>query len=168
MTPKVYCDMDGVVADFDRGWEEFTNTKISGWVTITDADWARLKKQWPTFWMDLEPMPFAEELWDALRPYTPDILTAVPDAWKSAGIGKTTWAREVLGGVGKVHAVRREDKRNFAKQRDGTPNILIDDMEKNIKEWNAAGGLGIRYIPSASMVQRVIRFIESHLERHGA
>jgi len=167
--PKVFCDMDGVLADFDRGWEEFTGKKVIGWVTITDSDWARCKQQWPTFWMDLELMPHALELWNALSPFDPDLLTAVPDSWKSAGIGKITWAGELLNmNRGQVHAVAREDKRKYAKQRDGTPNVLIDDLDKNVKEWNAAGGFGIQYIPSGSMVQRVIRSIESHMERYGA
>ena len=166
--PKLYVDMDGVLCDFNYGWKEFTGKSITNWVTINDDDWGYLKKQWPTFWMDLELMPYAEQLWDALSAYSPDLLTAVPDSWKSAGIGKTSWARENLSGRPEVLAVSREDKRKYAKQKDGTPNVLIDDMEKNIREWNAAGGLGIRYISGKTAVGEVIRTIEAHMERHGA
>ena len=28
---------------------------------------------------------------------------------------------------------------------DGTPNALIDDYMKNIKEWEAKGGIGIHH-----------------------
>jgi len=61
-----------------------------------------------------------------------------------------------------VHTVQRHEKKNYAKQQDGTPNILIDDMDRNVREWVAAGGLSIKYIPGAGMLDRVIRFIESH------
>lgn len=162
--PKIYVDMDGVVADFNRGWKEFTGNEINNWVVITGDEWKYLKKQWPTFWMDLELMPYATQLWDALKPYNPEILTAYPDnGWKEAGVGKTVWARTVLGGNPVVHAVARSQKKDYAKQRDGTPNILIDDMERNIDEWERAGGVGIRYIPSASMVRRVIQTIEAQM-----
>jgi len=37
-------------------------------------------------------------------------------------------------------------KENFAVDKiDGTPNILVDDKPSNIKRWNEAGGIGIRY-----------------------
>lgn len=167
MAPKVYCDMDGVLADFNQGWKEFTGHEITNWVVISGDEWGYLKRQWPTFWMDLDMLPHANELWSALAPYAPDLLTAVPPSWKSAGIGKTVWARENLGGNPKVLAVQRHEKKLYAKQRDGTPNILIDDMGKNITEWEAAGGVGIQYIPSASAVNKVMRKIEAHMKRHG-
>jgi hypothetical protein len=30
-------------------------------------------------------------------------------------------------------------------QSDGTPNLLIDDYDKNIREWESDGGVGILY-----------------------
>jgi hypothetical protein len=41
--------------------------------------------------------------------------------------------------------VKREAKKAFAKTKDGRPNVLIDDYIKNIKEWESAGGMGIRH-----------------------
>jgi hypothetical protein len=37
------------------------------------------------------------------------------------------------------------NKAKWAKQADGTPNILIDDRGSNISAWEAAGGIGIKY-----------------------
>jgi 5'(3')-deoxyribonucleotidase len=37
------------------------------------------------------------------------------------------------------------DKFKYARQDDGTPNILIDDWKKNIVPWREHGGLGIKY-----------------------
>ena len=41
--------------------------------------------------------------------------------------------------------VRRDQKQAFAKDRDGEPNVLIDDYIKNIKEWEEKGGIGIHH-----------------------
>jgi hypothetical protein len=37
------------------------------------------------------------------------------------------------------------NKAKWAKQADGTPNILVDDRGSNISAWEAAGGIGIKY-----------------------
>ena len=37
------------------------------------------------------------------------------------------------------------DKGMYAKQADGTANILIDDFGYNIKKWKSAGGIGIQH-----------------------
>ena len=42
--------------------------------------------------------------------------------------------------------VRRDQKQAFAKDRDGEPNVLIDDYIKNIKEWEEKGGIGIHHL----------------------
>ena len=43
----------------------------------------------------------------------------------------------------KIHLVLRSQKQAYAKNRDGQPNVLIDDHQKNIMEWEAKGGIGI-------------------------
>ena len=45
----------------------------------------------------------------------------------------------------KIHLVMRSQKQAFAKDTDGEPNVLIDDYIKNIKEWEAKGGIGIHH-----------------------
>ena len=49
------------------------------------------------------------------------------------------------------HAVDRSQKRQYAKQADGTPNLLIDDFDKNIAEWKSAGGIGLLYTGQSSL-----------------
>ena len=38
----------------------------------------------------------------------------------------------------------RSDKQKYA-MTDGKPNVLIDDYIKNIKEWEAKGGIGVHH-----------------------
>lgn len=168
MTPQVFSDMDGVLADFDGGYRDFSGIKIRGFMKIDHSMWKELQREWPTFWVDLDYESHALDLWRVISRYNPSLLTAIPDGWPSAGVGKTLWAKQNLPKFGyhpaqRVYAVKRSEKKNFAKQSDGTPNILIDDMEKNIAEWESAGGIGIHYIPSPAMIKQVERTLEKYV-----
>jgi hypothetical protein len=57
---------------------------------------------------------------------------------------KNVWvARELKPAPTEVIIEHRKEK--YAKQLDGTPNILIDDRGNNITKWEAKGGIGIKY-----------------------
>lgn len=166
MKHQLYCDLDGVLANFIAGAEKFFKMDIATDNTAFNKLWDRsdgwpyLMKQWPTFWMDLSPMPHAMELWNVIAPFHPSILTAIPSGWHSAAVGKHIWCKRHLSKFGyhpneKFHAVERSEKKKFAMQSDGTPNILIDDYQKNISEWQRAGGIGILYVDSAANVEHV-------------
>lgn len=169
---RIYCDMDGVLADFKSAAEDFFSVDLNRENRVFDKIWTgsqgseRLKRQWPTFWMDLEPLPHAGYLWRVIAPYHPAILTAIPPNWPSSATGKLIWCKRFLPKFGyhpkqSFHAVSRSQKQQFAKQSDGTPNILIDDYKKNIEEWQRAGGIGIQYEDGMSSVSHV----ESVLQR---
>ena len=52
-------------------------------------------------------------------------------------------------------------KQKWATQPDGTPNILIDDRGKNIRDWNAAGGIGIKYQADEDSLEIVKRALDN-------
>jgi hypothetical protein len=54
-------------------------------------------------------------------------------------------------------------KEKWAKQKDGTPNILIDDRPVNIERWVAKGGYGILYQANKDSIIKV----QSELNRYG-
>jgi hypothetical protein len=162
MAVKVYLDMDGVLADFATPAGEFWGVRFDKeYVKLDGAAWKKLQRAWPTFWMDLEYMPYALELWRALQPWHPSLLTALPESWPSGATGKLVWAKRMLPKFGyhpeqTFHCVMRRDKQKYAMTK-GQPNALIDDTKKNIQEWEAAGGIGIFYTPSALMIQQVVQ-----------
>ena len=53
-SPQIYCDMDGVLADFDNGIKDMIGGKFS------DARWDELPDD---FFLQLEPMKDAKKLW---------------------------------------------------------------------------------------------------------
>ena len=50
----------------------------------------------------------------------------------------------------------RSDKQRFARDgRTQAPNILIDDHEKNIREWESKGGIGIHHTSVERTIARL-------------
>ena len=58
------------------------------------------------------------------------------------GEDKKAWVEKYLGKDVPVNIVYREQKKDFARNKNC---ILIDDLEKNIEEWNSYGGTGILF-----------------------
>ena len=68
-TPQIYCDMDGVIADFVT----FTREHLGH--PFKDEYWTDLPEN--MFYL-LPPMKDAHDLWKFIGKYDPFILTAVP------------------------------------------------------------------------------------------
>ena len=52
--------------------------------------------------------------------------------------------------------VLRSQKKNYATT-DDKPNILIDDYDKTIREWEAKGGIGIIHTDVAKTISELKR-----------
>jgi 5'(3')-deoxyribonucleotidase len=130
-----------------QGLETFQHTE-------KDLKWEALSKV-PKFWANLEPMPDAMMLWRYIKTYNPYILSTPSKRMASCKPEKIEWVRKHLGAVEHIYLVPREDKQKFAVTSDGKPNLLIDDYEKNIKEWVSAGGIGIRHINSMNTISQL-------------
>lgn len=145
---KIYCDMDGVLVDFDRGYEELTGTKAS-FDTPKEEFWDPITKAGAAFWIKLQWMPDGKQLWDYIKPYNPELLSA-PSREESSKIGKFTWVKRNMPGT-KLILRSAERKQEFA-----TPNsILIDDRADNIQRWKDAGGIGIYHTSAADTIQQL-------------
>ena len=156
-TPQIYCDMDGVIADFTT----FTRKHLGH--PFTDKHWTKL----PENMFQLFPtMPDAQQLWRFIGKYNPFILTAVPKksvergpVSERAADDKKIWLKKHFNVEEKrVFAVLRKHKENFAKDgRDGRPNLLIDDHEQNIADFKKRGGLGIHHINARNTIKELKR-----------
>ena len=47
---------------------------------------------------------------------------------------------------------------------DGKPNILVDDKPDNIKRWNDAGGIGVRFQADEDSTEKLIETLKKVLK----
>lgn len=150
---RVYIDMDGVLADFDRGvWElchmepQPQNGKRDA--KVDDLMWEALRKV-DHYYDKLELMPGAKEMFDLIYGKYGDqceILTGIPRPERgivTAGEDKTAWTRRNLSEAVKVNIVLRKEKLLFCKDAN---SVLIDDRARTIQDWKEAGGTGILHV----------------------
>ena len=149
MDYKIYCDMDGVLADFESGYEELTGIDLRGEFQKGDDFWDPISEKGVGFWAGLKWMPDGQELWDYLKPYKPDLLSA-PSREQSSRIGKHVWVKHKIPGTKLILRYASQ------KQELATPeSILIDDRQVNIDQWEAAGGIGILHTSTANTIQQL-------------
>ena len=146
----IYCDMDGVLCDFEGRFEHFTGlspdqyraeiTKKYGEKKSLDMFWDIINHQvGMRFWRGMHWMPEGKDLWNYIKPYKPTLLTA-PSYHNSSTEGKTAWVEDHISGTPIIFKPA-DKKSNLA----GPNKILIDDREDTIMSWKAKNGIGILY-----------------------
>jgi hypothetical protein len=136
----IYCDMDGVLCDFEDRFKEFTGMSCREYENKygTKAFWDAIGKEGVEYWSKMPWMDDGKELWNYIAKYNPIMLSA-PSWDPSSKIGKYEWVKENLTPDTKVILVNKKDKQLYA----GENKILIDDRTDNISDWKNAGGIGI-------------------------
>ena len=152
--PEIYCDLDEVLVDFMRG----ADAAVGGSFVKTDKDerWNRVN-QTKGFWANLGWKPNAKRLHDFIIRYNPHVLSAYPDRDPNARNGKMKWLKKNTGFKrGNIHLVLRAQKKDYATT-DDKPNVLIDDYDKNIREWEAKVGIGIHHTEVGKTISELKR-----------
>jgi hypothetical protein len=153
----IFSDSDGVICDFAAGAQAILGRPFNQGGISRGADGAQLNAV-GHFWETLPPMADLHTYWDFIKKYDPHILTAVPSSpwhfeWQDVDRGKRKWYMLNLPTIPQrnIHIVKREHKRDFARDAK-VRNILIDDHQNNIKEFEAAGGIGIWHVSAKSTI----------------
>ena len=156
---KIYIDLDGVLADFDRGVEELAyfprHNQEDKDEDKVNAMWAAVRKV-PHFYDKLELMPDAERMFTEIYETFKDrceILTGLPKPYRhipDAEADKISWVSRLLSDKITVNACIREDKVKFCT---GKGCILIDDLKSNITDWENKGGTGILHKSSEETLE---------------
>ena len=152
--PEIYCDLDEVLGDFMRG----ANAAVGGDFVKTDKDerWNKVN-QTKGFWANLGWKPNAKRLHDFIIKYNPHVLSAYTGRDPTSKVGKMKWLKKNANFKrGNIHLVLRSQKKDYATTK-GKPNILIDDYDKNIREWEAKGGIGILHTDVGKTISELKR-----------
>lgn len=146
---KIYCDMDGVLVAFDKGYYDLTGVDLTGQFRSDKKFWDPIDKEGVDFWLNLEWTPDGKVLWDYIKKYNPELLSS-PSRQNDSRVGKYKWVERELPGT---HLILRSANK---KQEFATPeSILIDDRMSNIEEWNASGGIGILHTSANDTIKQL-------------
>ena len=147
---KIFVDMDGVLVDFEDGYERLTGKNIKGNHVKGDADfWQPITDAGIKFWAGLKWMPDGKELWSYIKPYNPKILSA-PSREESSKIGKHVWVKNNISDTKLI--LRSAERKQELSELNA---ILIDDREDNIQQWKDAGGIGILHTSANNTINEL-------------
>jgi len=166
---KIFVDLDGVLCDFMKGFNELLGDESTGQTTSEyeaehgkNSIWQVIDPAGVEFWTGLDWMPDGKQLWTYVKSYNPTILSA-PSRRKESKIGKTEWLRANLpelpnhhvqtkgkhGWDGSSKIILNSMKHLYAS---GPEDILIDDTPSKIDAWREKGGTGILHTSAASSI----------------
>lgn len=156
----LFVDMDGVLADFDAGYEQrFGVLSCKG---ADNVDWALVRRT-PGFYRDLPPMPDFDELWNGISRYRPIILTGVPRSVEEAADNKRAWVDRVIGKDQPMIACASKDKSLHMR---APGDVLIDDWEKYRHVWIGRGGRWITHTSATESVAALTTLTTGGTDEH--
>ena len=145
----VWIDLDNVLADFNKsarllfGMESEEYEEKYG----TKEFWKKLNQD-KEFYLNLDMMPDADELYNAVQHFHPIILTGIPANMDRCSNQKTRWVRYKFGQNQRVICCFAREKSTFCIPGD----ILIDDRPKFKESWEEAGGTFITHTSAAKSI----------------
>ena len=149
---RVYLDLDGVLADFDRHFKDRFGIHPN---ELDDKVLWQKIGSYDTFFLDLPLMPGAIDLFEFLTDrFDVSILTACPRSfYQKAAIQKRLWVRRHLSA--KVTVLPVMGGKNKGLFMHDVGDLLIDDMAKNCIAWGDLGGIAIEHKSAEETMQKV-------------
>jgi hypothetical protein len=152
---EIYCDMDGVLCDFDERFKEFSNGISPKEFEAQHGKkefWKLINNQGVGFWVGIHWMPDGRQLWSYIKKHNPSLLSA-PSMEESSRLGKRLWVRNNIPGTKLI--LRSAEQ----KQESANPNaILIDDRPSNIEQWRAKSGIGILHTSANETIKQLKKY----------
>ena len=142
---SLYCDLDGVLADFDGYYQRAFGADPRGGSGVVDWDALRLLGD---FYADVPLLPDGRLLWNQMASWEPIVLTALPYSIPEVADYKRNWVRRHLGEDIKVICCKSRTKHLYARPGD----VLVDDRDVDREAWVAAGGVFVPYRSARQVV----------------
>ena len=164
-TTHIYVDMDGVLADFFTEWGKLMGKDNWRDIGIEQIPAALEKiRQTENFWLDLPLTKNAKNLLNLIKDVKGEysICSSPLPGDPNSEPHKLEWIKKHLNFFPPKEVIITHDKPKYAVQKDGTPNILIDDYGKNINAWEAAGGVGFKH--KDHKFERTAKDIKQHMQ----
>lgn len=157
---QIYCDMDGVLCDFDARFEYYFDTSPDEFRSKYGKKVMeeKISEAGTQFWAGMKWMPGGQELWSTISKRGATILSS-PGEYRQAEEGKQMWIENNLSPQPKSVVFKKAGHKHEIlagkSPEEIKRSILIDDYYKNILPWKEAGGIGL-YYRSASQVLGIL------------
>ena len=145
---QLFCDMDGVLADFDQHHKNVFGYRSS--TALDNVLWGKVRKV-PHFYLHIPPMKDKDDLWNAIVHLNPIVLTGVPRI-KEAADDKQAWAHTNLIPPAQ-RVITCPSKEKYLHMRPG--DIIIDDWEKHKHRWVDAGGIWVTHSSAKDTIEQL-------------
>jgi 5'(3')-deoxyribonucleotidase len=154
--PRLFLDLDGVLADFDAGAQALLG------MTPTEFEehhgrrefWRRIASA-PNFYGTLPQMPDARRLFDAVEHLKPTILTGLPVGnW--AAPQKVQWAHEHFPDVPIITCMAR-DKHLHMSEGD----VLVDDRDNHRAAFEREGVVFVHHKSAEDSLRSLAKIFPS-------
>lgn len=143
---QIFCDMDGVLCDFDERFEHFYGVMPREYYGEkgSKAFEEAVNKAGIDFWSKMNWMPGGQELWSIIGKYKPIILTS-PSKFLYAKEGKKLWIETHLNPQPKRILFAQTGNKHSMMPADPKNAMLIDDYWPNLAPWKALGGIAVMH-----------------------
>ena len=156
---KIYCDMDGVLVDFNKRFGELSAWGPEKFIEKNGLDefWELIDGRGVGFWVGMEWMEDGKTLWEYLKSNHNVELLSSPSRAENSRLGKRLWVRNHKLGV-KLNLAYSKNKKKYA-----APNhVLIDDRKDNIEDWESKGGVGILHTSAEDTITKLLHIVAKH------
>jgi hypothetical protein len=152
----LFLDLDGVLADFDRGFLACVGIAPDAYEARLGASafWGRVGAE-PRFFARLPMTADAAALWSRVEPLTPWILTGAPHSIPTARDEKVAWVAEHLGAAAAARTIVTTASRKSVYCDPG--DVLVDDREKYRTAWEECGGRWVTHRSAARTIAELER-----------
>lgn len=180
----VYCDVDGVLADFNGAivkWYNLPNPDAVVKFLARSENWHQVTKDHPHLFNELAVLPDARRLITGLfvlqsrKQIDLSFLTALPHEWQGnpqqlrrGREDKVRWMTRHFQQVDPDSVIvceSRKDKVHYSIQQHVTNQraaILIDDYKKNVEDWQQIGsGIGVLHTSAPDSLSQVRQYLST-------
>jgi len=159
----IYCDMDGVLTDFEAQFDHYYGTNPREYSQLKGPELMKkaVNDVGLDFWAKMPLFPGALELWSYISKYQPIILSS-PSTFKYAKQGKNIWIANNLKPAPSEILYKQTGHKEEAIQglpeADIKKSILIDDYYRNLAPWKEIGGIGITHRSTEQTINILKKF----------
>ena len=155
--PQVFVDMDGVLADLFNYAAELHDVKHYNSMSKEQFEKFFANTDSYKLFRDLPKFKSTDALLNLVLKYAGKFnILSSPNIYntKDSIKGKREWLENNVNvPINKI--IFDHEKYKYATQKNGTPNILIDDFSNNTRLWKKQGGIAIKYQADEDSLEKV-------------